>query len=328
MGGMAMITERLIEQNRRAKDRFNHDEKIRENRQQNLKSFRQGKKADYKRIDDSDRINARADMLGIKLADGDVGEAADRRLLERILTGDDLQSSDFLRVGAQVASCVGRIHIRNRQRRRVGFGTGFMISPRLAMTNNHVLEAAANGANSMIEFDLVEGLVESVQRSRFFSLDPETFFLTSPGLDYTIIALGADYDDAEARRRGWLSLIETSGKVVVGERLNIIQHSAEENIRVVLDDLRGEETSAELCRQSSDRTGSTQTEPSQGRYRRRARTEDIQSGEAVMESGCKLLPRGGSPRLSCLIRERVYASPEATYCRAPAQADLVCQHVG
>ena len=223
-GGLAMITQRLMEQNRRAKDRFNHDKKIRENRQQNLKSFRKGKKADYKRIDDSDRINARADMLGIKLADGDVGEVADQRLLERILTEDDLQSSDFLRVGAQVASCVGRIHIRDRQRRRVGFGTGFMISPRLAMTNNHVIETAANGVNSMIEFDFVEGLVESVQRSRFFSLDPETFYLTSPGLDYTIIALGADYDDAEARRRGWLSLIETSGKVVVGERLNIIQH--------------------------------------------------------------------------------------------------------
>ncbi len=225
VGDVAMITERSIEQARRAKNRFNLDKERREERLHHLLQFlRKDKKADYKRIDDSDRINARADMLGIKLADGDVGEASDQRLLERILAGDDLQSSDFLRVGARVASCVGRIHIRNRQRRRVGFGTGFMISPRLAMTNNHVLEAAANGANSMIEFDFVEGLVESVQRSRFFSLDPETFFLTSPGLDYTIIALGADYDDAEARRRGWLSLIETSGKVVVGERLNIIQH--------------------------------------------------------------------------------------------------------
>jgi thermitase len=99
-----------------------------------------------------------------------------------------------------------------------------MISPRLAMTNNHVLENAAHGANSMIEFDFVEGLVESVQRSRFFSLDPGTFFLTSPGLDYTIIAVGTDYDDGEAQRRGWLSLIEQSGKILVGERLNIIQH--------------------------------------------------------------------------------------------------------
>ena len=49
-------------------------------------------------------------------------------------------------------------------------------------------------------------------------------FLTSPGLDYTIVAVGADYDESEARRRGWLNLIEESGKVLVGERLNIVQH--------------------------------------------------------------------------------------------------------
>ena len=163
-------------------------------------------------------------MLGIDPEDLAWGRATELQVLERILAEDDLLSADFLRVGARVSSCVGRLHIRDRHRRRAGFGTGFMISPRLMMTNNHVLESAAHGANSTIEFDFVEGILDSVQTSRFFSLDPATFFLTSPGLDYTIVAVGADYDESEARRRGWLNLIEESGKVLVGERLNIVQH--------------------------------------------------------------------------------------------------------
>ena len=215
-----MISERLVEQTRRAEDRYKRDYTRREERKHHVAQLlRKKKNVDWSLIDESHRINARAQMLGITMADFERGKATELRMPERILAEDDLIPAEFLHVGARVSSCVGRIHIRDRHRRRAGFGTGFMISPRLMMTNNHVLESAAHGTNSTIEFDFVEGLLDSVQTSRFFSLDPETFFLTSPGLDYTIVAVGTDYDESEAQRRGWLSLIEESGKILVGERL-------------------------------------------------------------------------------------------------------------
>ena len=213
-----MNGKRLNEQTQRAQARYAKDIDRRGERGQHIAEMRKKRgKPEWALIDDAARISARARMLGMV-------DATELRVLERILGDDELMSADFLRVGARVSSCVGRIHIRDQHRRRAGFGTGFMISRRLMMTNNHVLGSAADAANSTIEFDFVEGLTDSVQRSSFFSLDPQMFFITSRSLDYSIVAVGSEYVDSEAQRRGWLQLIEESGKLLVGERLNIVQH--------------------------------------------------------------------------------------------------------
>lgn len=220
-----MVGARLIEQTRCAEVRYKRNCIRREERMKEVAKLRRKRgKADWSIIDDEDRISVRAQLLGIDPVDYARGEATELRVLERILAEDDLLPADFLRVGARVSSCVGRVHIRDRYRRRAGFGTGFMISPRLMMTNNHVLESANDAENSTIEFDFVTGLLDSERPSRFVTFDPKTFFITSPELDYTIVAVGAEYDESEAQRRGWLQLIEKSGKVLVGERLNIVQH--------------------------------------------------------------------------------------------------------
>src|SRR5688500_5984259 len=69
----------------------------------------------------------------------EAGSAPDELLLERILGQNDLLRVGFLEGGVSVARSVGRINIRDAGGRTVGFGTGFMVSPRLVMTNNHVL---------------------------------------------------------------------------------------------------------------------------------------------------------------------------------------------
>lgn len=220
-----MINKRMMEQVHRTGARYKQDCECREKRKRGVKRVRhKHKNVDWSDVDESHRINARAQMLGMTMAGFKRGRANELQILERILKEDDLLTADFLRVGAQVSSCVGRVHIRNKHGRPAGFGTGFMISSRLMMTNNHVLSNAIDASNCTIEFDFVEGILDSVRASRFFSLDPATFFLTSPGLDYTIIAVDSAYDDSEAQHRGWLTLIEESGIVLVGERLNIIQH--------------------------------------------------------------------------------------------------------
>ncbi len=214
---------------RGAEARCQEDEANREARQKQVDQVRRRerrgrRRTDWEGIDESKRIIARAKLLGLydDLVEADLRDEG--ALLERILKGRDLLSSDFLNMGARVASAVGRVHVRDQRRRARGFGTGFMISHRLMMTNNHVLDDAGDCRFSAIEFDYVEGLVDARRLSSFYGLDAGTFFVTSRLLDYTIVALAPEYDERQAQRRGWLPMIAESGKLVVGERVNILQH--------------------------------------------------------------------------------------------------------
>ena len=145
-------------------------------------------------------------------------------LLERIIEENDMVSSRFLHIGSSVACAVGKVLIRERSR-TVGSGTGFLISPSLMMTNNHVLESRAVSGNSSIEFDFFERASGQSGPSELFDLDPDVFFMTDEGLDFTIVAvsnrgiLGGNTAD-----RAWIRLIAESGKALIGEPVNIIQH--------------------------------------------------------------------------------------------------------
>ncbi len=209
-------------QTKRAEDRYLKNTKRRKEISDQLKRFQSGQKCDLSQVDDECRILVRARTLGME--EDLLKYKRSKVIFERILQSRDLVPGDFLRVGARVSSAVGRIHVRDLQGRRSGFGTGFMISDRLMITNNHVLEAAENCLNSVIEFDYLQYLVDRPRSTTFFSLDPAVFFITSPALDYTIVALALNQNQSQIESRGWLSLIPESGKLLIGERVNIIQH--------------------------------------------------------------------------------------------------------
>lgn len=145
--------------------------------------------------------------------------------LERIMGKSDLISISFLEKGMRVAESIGRIHIRDRYNRLLGYGTGFLVSPRLLLTNNHVLENAETAATSQIEFNFQDSLAGTPVASRVARLAPEELFLTDTLLDFTLVALcEADCCTEAIRRLGWNPLIEEVGKVILGEYVNIIQH--------------------------------------------------------------------------------------------------------
>jgi thermitase len=217
-----MITDFANQQVKWAEERYKKDSTRRNERNRQLVKLREKRSWDQTRVDDEERILVRAKVLGME--NDLLKKTKSEVILERILQGRDLLPGDFLRVGAMVSAAVGRIHVRDQNRSARGFGTGFMISDRLMMTNNHVLNSASDCINSLIEFDYIQGLLDSAQRSIFFTLDYSTFFVTSATLDYTIIALAPSYDQQQAQRRGWLRLIPESGKLIVGERVNIVQH--------------------------------------------------------------------------------------------------------
>ena len=79
----------------------------------------------------------------------------DDRLLERILGRNDMVDAPrFLVNGLRAAQATGRVRICAASGQLRGWGTGSMISPRLLLTNNHVLANASVAASSLIEFNV------------------------------------------------------------------------------------------------------------------------------------------------------------------------------
>ena len=145
--------------------------------------------------------------------------------LERILGTNDLMGVAFLEHGLQVARAVGRIWVAVAGERPLGYGTGFMISPRLLLTNNHVLESQLTARKSLVEFNYQLGLDGKTLQSTSFDLDPDTFFFTDRRLDYAVVAVRQSADDGRGLAVfGWTPLIEDEGKAIISQYLNIIQH--------------------------------------------------------------------------------------------------------
>ncbi|MEZ5453854.1 MAG: endonuclease [Thiothrix sp.] len=140
---------------------------------------------------------------------------------KRVLGSNDLLPVLFLHQGLTAARAVARIHIRSADNALLGYGTGFLVSPRLLLTNNHVLANATDASNSQAEFNFETGENGSIETSASFALDPDSLFLTDEALDYTLVALRPD---PALAAYGWLPLPDTPAKPLLGEWLNIIQH--------------------------------------------------------------------------------------------------------
>lgn len=145
------------------------------------------------------------------------------RALERIIASNDLTPIAFFARGSAVSRAVGRIVIRSANGGDVGYGTGFRISPRLIMTNNHVLADAGEAGASVLQLDYADGADGRALPPLELGLDPAAFFYTDAALDFSIVALD-ERSAATTADRTWLRLIGQSGKAIGGEYLNIIQH--------------------------------------------------------------------------------------------------------
>lgn len=147
--------------------------------------------------------------------------------LERTIGRSDFQGIAFLELGLAVSRFVGRVSIRSGPNRGVGFGTGFMVSPRLLMTNNHVLPSPVAAKYSEVEFDYQNNSAGRPLPLVPFALEPQTFFMTDVDLDFTLVAVAdgsRQGTPVPLSRYGWSRLIAEEGKILIGEHVNIIQH--------------------------------------------------------------------------------------------------------
>ncbi len=104
-----------------------------------------------------------------------------------------------------------------------GFGTGFLVSPRLLMTNHHVFpdkSSAAAVAHFGYEHD-----AKALHAGTMFELDPDVFFLTDERLDFSLVAVRERALDGRSLQQfGYVPLIAVTGKILLGQPVSIIQH--------------------------------------------------------------------------------------------------------
>ncbi|HRY51265.1 MAG TPA: phospholipase D-like domain-containing protein [Candidatus Paceibacterota bacterium] len=146
--------------------------------------------------------------------------------LERILGANDLMGVAFLESGLRVARTVGRIWMGVAAGSPRGYGTGFMVSPRLLLTNHHVLGDKTLTRTSLLEFGYEIGEDGTIPPTTTYGLDPDAFHMADRNLDYALVAVQPMpmRGDLTLGEIGWNRLIEEEGKAIVSQWINIIQH--------------------------------------------------------------------------------------------------------
>lgn len=146
--------------------------------------------------------------------------------LERILGSNDLVDEFYFERGLLTAMPVCRIIIRNSSGHVRGYATGFMVSPRLLLTNEHVFGSAEEAAPSLAEFNYRLDVAGNPEPSYRFRLRPDLFFFNSEPLDFALVSVEPQSLDGATALSvfGYQRLIPTSGKVALKEWMTIIQH--------------------------------------------------------------------------------------------------------
>ncbi|WP_280869201.1 serine protease [Streptomyces sp. MJP52] len=144
---------------------------------------------------------------------------------ERILgVSKELQAWSFLPRGARAARSVARISARENGR-ELPVGTGFLVSPRLMMTNHHVLPDAEAARGCFAEFDAQVTVDNTPQVPVRLDFDPDGLFVADRRLDYALVLVASGPDGTPPGETfGWNRLSLQLGKLVIGEPVNVIGH--------------------------------------------------------------------------------------------------------
>jgi len=165
-------------------------------------------------------------------------------VFERIIDEADFLPASFLEQGAQVQRSVARVVLTKPHAglpAGAGWATGFLISPSLFMTNNHVINDIAFASKIRIQFNYQLGPdgIELVSESFLPELDG--VFWTNPALDYSVIRLqpnqAADGSGEVLPGDHW-GFIPLNQSPIYREKqhFNVIQHPSGRRKEVALQD--------------------------------------------------------------------------------------------
>ncbi len=146
--------------------------------------------------------------------------------LERMIGTNDLVDEFYLERALLAARPVCRLVARNASGHERGYATGFMVSPRLLLTNWHVFRTKDEAEYGLAEFDYKLDIRGNPAPYHRFLLQPNLFYYSDRGLDYCLVAVDAKSLDRtiEGRSYGHHSLSPDPGKIEEGQWITIIQH--------------------------------------------------------------------------------------------------------
>lgn len=154
------------------------------------------------------------------------------KILEKIINSDDLLSIGYLEGGVAAGRSVARISVRDANGRLTSYGTGFLVSPRLLLSNHHVLPDRDSCVSTLVEFFYEDNLDGTPKRPLEYRLDPDAFFLANEELDSALVAVRGPEHDLAAL--GYNRLVAGEGKAIVGDFVSIIQHPGGEKKQVAV----------------------------------------------------------------------------------------------
>ncbi len=111
---------------------------------------------------------------------------------ERIVAESNFLPSSFLQEGAISQGAVARVTLKESHRglpAGSGWGTGFLISNSLLMTNNHVIPSREFAKKVSAQFNYQTDVNGNALPVDEFRLDPDSVFYTNSALDFTIVRL-------------------------------------------------------------------------------------------------------------------------------------------
>jgi len=171
----------------------------------------------------------------------------------------------FLEEGAEVQKAVARINIPGN-----GFGTGFLVSDSLFITNNHVIHDKTEAQKASFEFNYQIDFNSNPLDLIIYKALPDGVFLTNQILDYTLLELETknsseitdmknstkQFENAHSntelpkQQRKYLHL--NLRKVAEGQRCNIIQHPKGRYKEVVLHENKIDSVYTNVIRYKTD----------------------------------------------------------------------------
>lgn len=137
---------------------------------------------------------------------------------ERTLSAEDFLPAWFLRVGFERARSIARIELVDGA--QTYFGTGFMVSPSLLMTNHHVLPNIEVARRARVFFDYEDDEQGRQLSPQLFLAQPDRYFINNELLDVALVAVDGD----PGKRWGTIPLRHQPRALEKGARINVIQH--------------------------------------------------------------------------------------------------------
>jgi endonuclease G len=146
--------------------------------------------------------------------------------LERLIGNNDLVDEFYLQRALVAAQPVMRIILRDPAGRERGWATGFLVSPRLLLTNWHVFPTSGETGNAIAEANYKLDIAGNPEPSYRFAVRGDLFYVSNQSLDFSLVALDQVAQDGRTTldRFGYHRLIAEPNKIRKGEAITLIQH--------------------------------------------------------------------------------------------------------